>query len=897
MRLIGSVQTQRHDVARGRSFGGPPAARPGRLASKRGSASPAGASEAGGEVASRTFLFLAACLFVAAPARAGYAEAMEFYRGGKYAECVESAEAGLEAGGASENLWSLKIRAELALGRYQAAEKSLTAGLEQLPTSLELRWQGREVCRFNNQPERVKQFEGEIARLVEQVPHRYSDALNRIVIARYLLSQGADPKKVLSGLINVVKKQNLNFAPAYLASGELALEKGDFALAAEAFEQAVKIFPGDPDAQFGLAQAYTPSDSTRAEQALKAALELNPRHFPSLLMATDELVDSERYDDAELALNEVEAVNLRHPLAAAYRAVLAHLRNKPEDEERYHKAALRFWKTNPGVDYLIGKKLSQKYRFVEGAKYQRQALAHDGNFLPAKMQLAQDLLRLGQEAEGWKLADEVSRADGYNVVAHNLMTLQENLARFRTLEDEGIVARMDAREADIYGQRVLDLLKRAKQTLCAKYEVTIKQPVIVEMFPRQQDFAIRTFGLPGGARFLGVCFGTVITANSPALQGGHPTCWEATLWHEFCHVVTLNKTHNKMPRWLSEGISVYEERQADSAWGQSMNPLYRQMLIQDDLTPVSRLSAAFLHPPTPRHLQFAYFESSLVVQFLVERYGLDALRAVLVDLGKGINVNDALARQAGALEDLDAAFAEYAHQQAEEMASEADWTEPALRAQADAATIADWLTEHPNNYSGLKRLAVQLIADEKWAAAREPLERMQEMYPRDAAADGVYVLLASVDRGLGEHQRERATLETVAALSADNADALMRLADLTTQAGDWEATRKYALRWLAVNPLHPEPHRRAAEAAEHLHDLPLEIASYRALLSLDPVDPAEVHMRLATALQKAGDLGSAKRHALLALEETPRFRAAQRRLLDIIGEMERRETTAAGEKP
>ncbi len=38
-------------------------------------------------------------------------------------------------------------------------------------------------------------------------------------------------------------------------------------------------------------------------------------------------------------------------------------------------------------------------------------------YLPAKMQLAQDLLRLGQEEEGWRLADEVSRADGYNVVA------------------------------------------------------------------------------------------------------------------------------------------------------------------------------------------------------------------------------------------------------------------------------------------------------------------------------------------------------------------------------------------------------------------------------------------------------------------------------------------------
>ena len=130
---------------------------------------------------------------------------------------------------------------------------------------------------------------------------------------------------------------------------------------------------------------------------------------------------------------------------------------------------------------------------------------------------------------------------------------------------------------------------------------------------------IRTFGLPGGDGFLGVCFGRVITANSPASRGNSPANWEAVLWHEFCHVVTLEKTRNKMPRWLSEGISVYEERQANSTWGQTMTPVYRQMILEGELTPVSRLSGAFLQPKSAMHLQFAYFESSLVVEFLIKR--------------------------------------------------------------------------------------------------------------------------------------------------------------------------------------------------------------------------------------------------------------------------------------
>jgi tetratricopeptide (TPR) repeat protein len=137
----------------------------------------------------------------------------------------------------------------------------------------------------------------------------------------------------------------------------------------------------------------------------------------------------------------------------------------------------------------------------------------------------------------------------------------------------------------------------------------------------------------------------------------------------------------------------------------------------------------------------------------------------------------------------------------------------------------------------------------------------------------------------------------VAELSADSIESLARLAELTSQAGDWKLTRNYALRWLAVNPLAPEPHRRAADAAEHLADFPLAIASHQALLAMDPIDPAEIHLRLATVLQRAGDLPAAKRHALLALEETPRFRAAQRRLLEIVAEMERSGINASEAKP
>ncbi|MCI0357519.1 MAG: tetratricopeptide repeat protein [Planctomycetaceae bacterium] len=803
-------------------------------------------------------------------------------RTGEYAACTQSAAAAIDENAYNENFRLLKLRAEMELGRYGDALKTLDAALEKFPQSIQLRWLGIDVCRFNQQTERAAKLDAEIAQLLKRAAWQYSDVVNQVVVGRYLLSQGTDPKKVLDGVYNEVKRRQPAFVDVLLASGDLALEKHDYLLAGEAFQQAAKLDADNADAHFGVARAFAASDSEKANAALEAALSKNANHVRSLLLLADGKIDAEQYDEAEKLLAHVEKINPHHPRALAYRAVLAHLRSQPESEKLHRAAALKHWPANPEVDFLIGLKLSQKYRFAEGEQYQRQSLKFDPNFLPAKGQLAQDLLRLGREEEGWKLAGEVYDSDGYNVFAHNLVTLQDNLLRFRTLEEDGLLVRMDAREAEIYGRRVLALLKRAKHDLCAKYEVTLPEPIIVELFPKQEDFAIRTFGLPGGAGFLGVCFGTVITANSPASQATSPSCWEATLWHEFCHVVTLNKTSNKMPRWLSEGISVYEERQADSTWGQSMKPQFREMILGDDLVPVSGLSGAFLSPKSPLHLQFAYYESSLVVEYVIEKYGIATLKRVLVDLGVGMPINDSLGRYAGSIGALDAEFAKYARDKASAMAPGADWSEPELPRRASADMIAAYVKQHPNNYAALRRLAERLIADGKWQAAKEPLTKMRELYPNDAGAANPYSLLAQVHRELKETKKERAALEKLAELSADDVEMLARLTELTVEGGEWEATRKYALRWLAVNPLATEPHRRAAAAADALQDDALAVDSYRAILLLAPFDPAQAHLQLATALARVGDLPAAKRHALFALEETPRFRAAQRKLLEIV---------------
>ncbi|OAI57127.1 hypothetical protein AYO47_08305, partial [Planctomyces sp. SCGC AG-212-M04] len=750
------------------------------------------------------------------------------------------------------------------------------------PQSVRLRWLGRDVLRFNGDNARARLMEAEIATLLQQQAWRYGDMQSQLALGEFFLAQKVDPKKVLDGIYNLLKKRAPSSVEPVIACGNLALEKQDFALAAKHFNQALKMDETSPEVHFGLARAYAESDGDRAEQEIKKTLELNKNYVPALLMVADGHIDAERYAEAAEMLGRVEAINPKHPLAASYRAVIAHVQNEPEAERRAKQLALSTWQQNPEVEHLIGRKLSQKYRFAEGAACQKRALVFDPTYTPARLQLSQDLLRLGQEEEGWKLARAVSSEDEYNVVAHNLVTLEENLAKFRTLEEDGFLVRMDAKEAEIYGDRVLDLLKRAKKTLTAKYGVELPQPVVIEMFPRQSDFAIRTFGLPGGAGFLGVCFGTVITANSPASQGEHPSCWEATLWHEFCHVVTLTKTRNKMPRWLSEGISVYEEGVENKTWGQALTPQYRQMLLGDDFVPLSELSGAFLHAKSPVHLQFAYYESALAVEYLVGAFGHDALKEVLIDLGRGLAINDALERHCATRDKLDHDFAEFARKRAGELGPKADWSEPELPRRADEATISEWLKSHPENYTALARLAQVQMSTKKWDVAIATLEKMKSLYPEDGR---VYSQLATIYREQGRNREEQAVLKRLVELTNNDLGAFARLAALAAAEQDWTTMREMTNRWLAVNPLQPAVHRLAAEAAAKSGDRILEVESYQSLLALDPIDPAGLHLQLATAHEKQGQLSEARRHAILALEETPRFAAAHERLRSIVEKM------------
>lgn len=804
-------------------------------------------------------------------------QAAEAMRVGKYDKVIELANEGV-----NEQVWNerwplLLIEAHMMVGQYREAKGALEASFERFGDHLGLRLLGIRVYQKNNETRAAKSQMQIIDRMIQQAPWRYTTATELVALGEYFLLRGEDPKLVLEACFDQSLKVLPDQTAAHIATAEMALEKGDAKVASQALSKALGIDEGSPHIYYLLFKAWRDTDRKKATDYLRRSLEINNRYVPSLVALAEEKLNEESYEDAEVVLAEIEQVNSRSSQLWALRAVAAHLQGDYLKEGEFRTKALADWSLDPEIDHTIGRHLGMHYRFKESVDYQRRALKMDANYVPAQTQLAQDLLRLGEEEEGWRLVEQVRAANPYDVTIYNLKQLQKAIDRMVMLEIPGFIVRMDAKEANIYGSEVLSLLKEARETLTQKYKVQLEEPIYVEIFPKQRDFAIRTFGLPGGEGFLGVCFGRLITANSPAALSVDSN-WKSVLWHEYCHVVTLQKTKNKMPRWLSEGISVYEETLKNSTWGQPLDPTYRKMLLGEDYFPISDLSSAFMKAKTPLHLQFAYYESSVAVEFFVNQYGFESLLKVLDDLAVGMPANDALRRAPGSLEALDAEFDMYAKQVAEKLGNAEAWIEPDSSGGVD---LSDWAAKHPESFWSLSRNAKEALLNEDWNLLLEHAQKIKQLWPADPREDGAYALMALAHRKLGDLTAEREALVQLVEKSSSAIGALTRLCQIDSQQQNWDGLLSWSQSWIDIMPLSLEAQRHRAMAATHLGQWEPALQSWQACLALEPIDESRVRYQIADSLFRLGRIEEAREMVLLALEESPRYPDALKLLVTI----------------
>lgn len=686
---------------------------------------------------------------------------------------------------------------------------------------------------------------------------------------------GADPRLVLDRVLTPATRAKDAGREPFLALGGIALDKRDHLLASETFRRGLEQFPADPDLLFGLASSF--QNPEPLQRYLDLTLEKNPRHVPALLLRAEKATDAADFDTARKAIDAALEINSANPRAWALKSLLASLEEKPEEAKTARAKALEPWPENPEVDHIIGAGLGRRYRFAEAIEQLEQALQLAPAYLPVQFELGNNLLRFGREDEGWRYIQSVQARDPYHVAAYNLVTLKDVIDRMRTLDGDGVRVRMDAGEAALFGPRVLKLCEQARRTFAKKYDVRLPFPVLVDMLPTQQDFAVRTFSLPGGEGFLGVCFGPLITTASPTGRIGRAN-WEGVLWHEMAHSITLTATRHRIPRWLSEGISVHEENAANRGWGMGMTAARRAAILENGVQPIRRLDDLF-----HENIDRAYFESSLAVDFLCERVGTEGLRRILKHLFETKGIDAAIEAEAGPLDELEPAFAAYARERAEAYGPRMDWRPLSDAEYAMFRAAPDAFSAFAPNrfFAGMAR-AHEFAKAGRWNDVKSLLEPLVALEPENRESDNPWLLLAQAYRELGDAASEEKALRTLLKLDAGSLPAARRLLEIASKRENRLEIASAAEAVLAIDPAQPDALLALARGEESRGRLNSAASIMEGLLATQPLAAMRIRMEYARMLHKHGD-PRAKQQVLVALEENPRFEAALELLLEITG--------------
>ena len=294
------------------------------------------------------WLLLSASLPLAA-AEHDLDEAKAAFRAGNHKEVIQRAEAAVKARERGEDWPLLLAEALWTIGQYEEAAKAIQRAQSLYYYSIRVRLAAHRIYRSAGDLESARDALDQINALGGSRRWGPREPVDLVALGQAAVIMGADPKLVLDKFYNPVKEAEPELREVYLAIGNLALEKHDYALAGRAFQEGLAKHPEDPDLLYGLAEALAPSDRGEMIDVLEKIK--NKQHLGARLLMAEHLIDAEEYAEAERELSAVESVNPNRPEMWAFRAVIAHLRNQPDVEKEARGAGLKFWKTNPFSSY------------------------------------------------------------------------------------------------------------------------------------------------------------------------------------------------------------------------------------------------------------------------------------------------------------------------------------------------------------------------------------------------------------------------------------------------------------------------------------------------------------------------------------------------------------------
>ena len=420
--------------------------------------------------------------------------------------------------------------------------------------------------------------------------------------------------------------------------------------------------------------------------------------------------------------------------------------------------------------------------------------------------------------------------------------------------------------------------------------------------------------------------------QSPA-EGDQRFNWARVLKHEFIHVINLQQTHFNIPHWFTEAVAVLNEGYPrPQAW----NDVLSSHAAANKLFNLDTINFGFIRPHSSDEWTLAYCQAELYAEYMLARFGDDAIAKMLAAYADNLTTPEALARSFGvAAPDFEQGY--QAH-----VAKILAALPNAAKADLSLVDVQKGLAKNPRdplllahmaqfqlgrkNYPEARRTADAALAIEPRTALahyvrarlhllvgenQQALDRLTGALDRDNPQENVLALLAGLklksedfaaadlyQLGLqrephsakwlkalaavylksGQDEKLADVLAKLAAIDPDDLPVRKKLAQLAVANRDWPAAARWALEGLYIQVVDADLHRYRAEALAGQGD-PLAAADeYAAAVELDPEQLA-LRLKLAETLVKANQPDKA-RAALEELLKIDTSHAAARQLLE-----------------
>lgn len=557
-----------------------------------------------------------------------------------------------------------------------------------------------------------------------------------------------------------------------------------------------------------------------AGEYLETLLSARPDSIRGLLAAAGADLDDGKLPSVELRLERLEELAGGRRDVRTLRAALHRVRHELEACERVLAELAAEDERDGAPERTIGEHLIALYRFAEALPFLQRATEREANDHRAWTSLGRALANTGDEKAAMEAFERAEReaAGRQDPWRHNLMMVLDRMATQhaeKTFGDLTFSWQPDA--AAVLETYYVPFYRAAREELAQRYGYT-PGPTRIEVFRRLIDFSVRSTGFEGFPA-LGVCFGPVVTAVSPlAPEIRGRFAWAETAFHEFSHVIHLGLSHNRCPRWITEGLATWEETNRHPAWTRNMRRDLLDARANGVVIPVRDLNSAF----RTNQILFAYYQGGLLCQMLIERHGFPPMVRVLEAFDRGLDLDEALREVFGTTPELlDREFGEFVDAIVAPLAEEPRWLPSyvarlRLRLPSDPPARGEGHAERDEWVDGWCTIAWEALQSGRRVDAQEALRVLAAAGADPPRADflrGTMALAADEVEQAAEH------FERGLEKGGESFRARMALGSMARQAEDYERAEEHLLAAEQAFPGYDVESLSAELALASLYDL------------------------------------------------------------------------------